>query len=171
MKILLVGKSCSGKSTFAKHFKDKGMHVAKLCTTRECRNDGVDDNEYYFISEEEYDKMVMVTSEVYNNWKYGLADSEILVSDIVICTPSNVAKVRDFCKHYNVSTLTLFVDTTNKIRFDRSFKRLETVSEKEVCRRIIDDDVRFESFKDFDIKIEIHTEDSLEKLVDFIENL
>jgi len=57
-KILcLLGLSGSGKTTLEQYFKNLGCHKVTSHATREIRNGEVNGEDYYFISEEEFDRM------------------------------------------------------------------------------------------------------------------
>lgn len=57
-KILcLLGLSGSGKTTLEQYFKNLGCHKVTSHATRKIRNGEIDGEDYYFISEEEFDSM------------------------------------------------------------------------------------------------------------------
>ena len=56
--IVLIGKSCSGKDSVAKILFFMGYTRVVTCTTRPMRTGEIDGVDYYFISQDEFMKMI-----------------------------------------------------------------------------------------------------------------
>lgn len=168
MKLLLIGKSCSGKTTIAERLATKGKRVAVYSTTREIRESETDGKDYYFVDEFEYSSEEYLVDEEYNTWKYGLKVEEAVNSDIIICTPTNVSKIDKKLNDLGYKTLKVYIDTSIEIRHARYSKRQSVDSEG---RRFIADEIHFNEFRDYDMRIEIKTENSVENFLSFVENL
>ena len=152
-KIIVIGKTCSGKSTTVKFFKDN-FKVAKLSTTRLPRNQ--DDNEYYFLQsyDETKDKEKYVYVEEFNNWFYGLTLEECESSDFIITTPYGAKKIKELYP----KSVVYYLDVDLEIRKLRFMKRAKKedfeIALKEFERRILTEDEQFKNleFVEFIIK-------------------
>ena len=74
----LIGSSGSGKSTIARVLSKQGCPELISQTTREPRVNERDGVNYYFITEQEYDKMGWVEKETYCGKRYGSSVNEVL---------------------------------------------------------------------------------------------
>ena len=75
MKIIIVGKSASGKDFFKKLLFSKGLKLDISYTTRKRRKNELDGIDYQFVTEDEFDMLVehkrMVQWQKFNDKKYG----------------------------------------------------------------------------------------------------
>lgn len=81
MLVVLLGPSCSGKSTFQKELvKNDGHHAVRTATTRPKRV-GEDISSYYFLKDSAFAEWEgrgdLICSEVFRNWRYGVPRDEI----------------------------------------------------------------------------------------------
>ena len=81
MLVVLLGPSCSGKSTFQKELvENEGYHAVRTATTRPKRV-GEDLSSYYFLKDSAFAEWEgrgdLVCSEVFRNWRYGVPRDEI----------------------------------------------------------------------------------------------
>ena len=81
MLVVLLGPSCSGKSTFQKELvKNDGYHAVRTATTRPKRV-GEDLSSYYFLKDSAFAEWEgrgdLICSEVFRNWRYGVPRDEI----------------------------------------------------------------------------------------------
>ena len=81
MLVVLLGPSCSGKSTFQKELVDnEGYHAVRTATTRPKRV-GEDLSSYYFLKDSAFAEWEgrgdLICSEVFRNWRYGVPRDEI----------------------------------------------------------------------------------------------
>jgi len=150
-RIVLVGRAASGKDHFRKILEERGFKYATSYTTRPPRADEVNGKDYYFLSEEEFQRMVD-KNEFYehisfNNWKYGTSSEQFYKDDVFIMTPYGLSKVNPEDRK---NTFVIFFDIDENVRRERMSQRNDADS---VDRRIVSDDIDFENFTDFDIKI------------------
>ena len=81
MLVVLLGPSCSGKSTFQKELvENEGYHAVRTATTRP-RRMGEDASSYYFLKDSAFAEWEgrgdLICSEVFRNWRYGVPRDEI----------------------------------------------------------------------------------------------
>ena len=81
MLVVLLGPSCSGKSTFQKELvENEGYHAVRTATTRPKRM-GEDLSSYYFLKDSAFSEWEgrgdLICSEVFRNWRYGVPRDEI----------------------------------------------------------------------------------------------
>ena len=141
-KIIIIGKTCSGKSTLVEFFKDN-FKIAKLSTTRPKRNE--EDEEYYFLSsyEETKDKEKYIYVEEFNNWFYGLSLEECEVSDFIVTTPYGAKKIKEVYPKSVVYYLSVDLEVRKKRFIERAKKEDFEIALKEFERRIITEEEQF----------------------------
>lgn len=81
MLVVLLGPSCSGKSTFQKELvENEGYHAVRTATTRPKRM-GENPSSYYFLKDSAFAEWEgrgdLICSEVFRNWRYGVPRDEI----------------------------------------------------------------------------------------------
>lgn len=54
MLTIIMGRTCSGKSTIVKELKKYGFHLILTTTTRPKREKEIQNVDYHFVSEEEF---------------------------------------------------------------------------------------------------------------------
>jgi guanylate kinase len=81
---VVSGPSAVGKDTVLSRIRDKGLpiHVVVTATTRKMRENEVDGLDYYFISEQEYDRLLahdefLEHASVYGAHRYGVPKEPI----------------------------------------------------------------------------------------------
>lgn len=147
MIYVIMGKSCSGKTTFAKELERYGIERIKTCTTRPKRR-GDSDEDYYFISDEAFDCLAsngyFLETRSYNTvegvWKYASIKSEYETEDVktIILTPEGLEAL----KNTGIKYKTIYMDPPDVIRIDRAIKRGDDY--KEMMRRSKTDREDFE---------------------------
>lgn len=172
MKLAIVGKSCSGKSTIAKKLSDHGLKVAITYTTRPKRDYEVDGVDYHFVTENQFidmdDRGHIIESKRFNTWWYGMGLGEFNTSDVFIITPSAVEEYRDICKSRNEKILVLYIDADAKLRIGRNKGRNDT---DDTNRRFVADELDFNDYNDWDVRLTIKDNESVENLIGLIERL
>ena len=145
--ILLVGKSCSGKSTIARELKKLGLKEVVTYTTRPPRENEVDGVSYHFISQEDFLKKekqgFFAETTSYNvangeTWYYGSAVEDLTNDKVIIVNPHGLKQIKKI-KYLDPIAFYILVDKTTimnrlKTRGDNKF---------EADRRIIADDFDF----------------------------
>lgn len=155
MLVVLLGPSCSGKSTFQKELvENEGYHAVRTATTRPKRV-GEDLSSYYFLKDSAFAEWEgrgdLICSEVFRNWRYGVPRDEIARRNdrpnrVVILTPGGVmellAKHADIVVGDALSILYLGVDgATGEARaYSRGDER------REYLRRMATDSIDFRHY-------------------------
>lgn len=155
MLVVLLGPSCSGKSTFQKELvENEGYHAVRTATTRPKRM-GEDPSSYYFLKDSAFAEWEqrgdLICSEVFRNWRYGVPRDEIARRNdrpnrVVILTPGGVmellARHSDIVVGDALSILYLGVDgATGEARaYSRGDER------REYLRRMAADSIDFRHY-------------------------
>lgn len=148
MIYLLFGKSGVGKTTIYKKLvedEELGLTPIVTCTTRPPREGEVNEVDYYFISEEEFHDLEMM-SELMESTSYKVANGETwyygsLFKDfmdhkdrIIIVNPQGIRTILDKCFKYGIKTKTILIKANNKVRLSRLLQRGDDI--EEVKRRM-----------------------------------
>lgn len=155
MLVVLLGPSCSGKSTFQKELvENEGYHAVRTATTRPKRM-GEDASSYYFLKDSAFAEWEgrgdLICSEVFRNWRYGVPRDEIARRNdrpnrVVILTVGGVmellARHSDIIVGDALSVLYLGVDgaTAEARAYSRGDDR------REYLRRMAADSIDFRHF-------------------------
>lgn len=155
MLVVLLGPSCSGKSTFQKELvENEGYHAVRTATTRPKRM-GEDASSYYFLKDSAFAEWEgrgdLICSEVFRNWRYGVPRDEIARRNdrpnrVVILTVGGVmellARHSDIIVGDALSVLYLGVDgaTAEARAYSRGDYR------REYLRRMAADSIDFRHF-------------------------
>ena len=155
MLVVLLGPSCSGKSTFQKELiENEGYHAVRTATTRPKRM-GEDLSSYYFLKDQSFAEWEvrgdLLCVETFRGWRYGVPRDELVRSAsktnrCVILTPGGVmellAKHADIVVGDALSVLYLGVDgATGEARaYSRGDDR------REYLRRMAADSIDFRHF-------------------------
>lgn len=155
MLVVLLGPSCSGKSTFQKELvENEGYHAVRTATTRPKRM-GEDSSSYYFLKDQAFSEWEvrgdLLCVETFRGWRYGVPREELVRSAshpnrVVILTVGGVMEL--LSRHTDIvvgdalSVLYLGVDgTTGEARaYSRGDDR------REYLRRMAADSIDFRHF-------------------------
>ena len=146
-KIVLVGKSCTGKDTIAELLKELGFKKPVSHTSRPKRDYEVNGQHYHFISREEFEQMKVghkfIETDEFNGWYYGITEDEFKGSDLFILTPRGLKQI---CKTYHLKELLIiYVEASVCLRKQRNDERADTHDSIE--RRWMNDDIDFENME------------------------
>lgn len=155
MLVVLLGPSCSGKSTFQKELvENEGYHAVRTATTRPKRM-GEDPSSYYFLKDSAFAEWEgrgdLICSEVFRNWRYGVPRDEIARQNdrpnrVVILTVGGVmellARNSDIIVGDALSILYLGVDGTTGE--SRAYSRGD--DRREYLRRMAADSIDFRHY-------------------------
>ena len=155
MIIVLVGKTASGKTTVANELC-KNHHYKRIITytTRPMRDNEVQDVDYHFISDEQFNEMVenneFTEYKRYNTargvWSYGsVVTSKQESSDdcyVIILTPQGLRDLSKKMSRYIAFYLNIGLES----QFERLKKRGD--EEQQIIKRLKNDDKDFENVLD-----------------------
>lgn len=155
MLVVLLGPSCSGKSTFQKELvENEGYHAVRTATTRPKRM-GEDLSSYYFLKDqsfaewEERDDLLCV--ETFRGWRYGVPREELVRSTsrpnrVVILTVGGVLEL--LARHADIITgdalSVLYLGVDGVTAESRAFRRGD--GRREYLRRMAADSIDFRHF-------------------------
>lgn len=157
--IVLIGKSCSGKDSVAKILFSMGYTRVVTCTTRPMRTGEIDGVDYYFISQDEFMKMIekrdFAEYRSYETqrgmWLYGsrIDDYKYATKKVIILTPEGLINIRK--KYPNLPIIAIYLDVSNKELKRRMLSRANVSGEdiKEVKRRYKADKKDFRHIKKY----------------------
>ena len=155
MLVVLLGPSCSGKSTFQKELvKDEGYHAVRTATTRPKRM-GEDLSSYYFLKDQSFaeweDRGDLLCVETFRGWRYGVPREELVRSTsrpnrVVILTVGGVLEL--LARHADIITgdalSVLYLGVDGVTAESRSFRRGD--GRREYLRRMAADSIDFRHF-------------------------
>jgi len=142
MKLIIAGKSGSGKTTFAKKLaKKRNLKLCTSFTTRKKRKGEVTGIDYHFVDNSFFDlyKQDMIAVDCYDGAYYGIYKTHFHEADIFILTPKGIKELPqdEIVVHY--------VDVSDENQFKRLMKRYK--DEDKVWARMEEDRVTFKNFK------------------------
>lgn len=140
--LLILGKTCSGKDTFAKELDKLGYKPVISRTTRKKRNK--DDNKYIFVSKEQAERekeKAIAYTEIGDNVYYVL-EEDLFSKDYYIIDYKGFLKLEESFSNTDFDIVYLTADEEK--RKERFIKRGGTV--EQFCKRNI---AEKEQFKDF----------------------
>ena len=151
MKIIICGKSGSGKDTLRKRMQNLGFVYGKPYTTRPKREFELN-SDYVFIDELQFyklkDQYFFFDSQVYNDWNYGLPNFEWSSCNLFIMSPATIKKLTE---EQLKECFIIYLDIQENIRKERiSFRSGNADS---VERRINADEQDFNQFTTYNLKI------------------
>lgn len=167
--IVLAGASASGKTEVAKELARKyGITKVITTTTRDMRVGEVNGRDYFFVSKEQFERMIQegrfVEYTFYNNNLYGSTKDQISSNKCVVIDP---AGLRAYLGLNDRNIVTFFLDANEDTRFKRMLLRGD---KEEVAKNRVEHD-RFafspENIADVDFHIDSENFD-VEKVADMV---
>lgn len=151
-RIILVGPGASGKDYMRKVLESRGFKYAVSYTTRPARPGEVEGKDYYFLTQEECQRM-KDNQEFYeaidfNGWTYGTSNRQFYNDDVFIMTPSGLSHLSPEDRK---SSFVIFFDIDETIRKERLEQRV--MPGHSVEARLQADRELFEGFNDYDLRI------------------
>ena len=155
MLVVLLGPSCSGKSTFQKELvKDEGYYTVRTATTRPKRM-GEDLSSYYFLKDQSFAEWEargdLLCVETFRGWRYGVPREELVRSTsrpnrVVILTVGGVLEL--LARHADIITgdalSVLYLGVDGVTAESRAFRRGD--GRREYLRRMAADSIDFRHF-------------------------
>lgn len=167
-KILIVGKSASGKDYLIEFLKDKGLKRSISYTTRPIRENEIEGETYNYVSEHKFEDMILhgelIEYHKFNSWYYGNTIIDFNEKDVFIKTVYGIEQIQK----YRSECFVIYIDINLETRRKRLFNRKD--SNDSIERRIEADEKDFENFSDFDMRI-IIPDYNPEEIFDIISNL
>ena len=155
MLVVLLGPSCSGKSTFQKDLvNDEGYHAVRTATTRPKRV-GEDLSSYYFLKDQAFAEWEargdLFCVETFRGWRYGVPREELGRSSskpnrVVILTVGGLLEL--LARHADIITgdalSVLYLGVDGVTAESRAFRRGD--GRREYLRRMAADSIDFRHF-------------------------
>lgn len=137
--IVLSGASASGKTEAAKMLMAKyGIMKAITTTTRPMRLHEVNGRDYFFVSKEQFEKMIQedrfVEHTLYNGNYYGSTKDQIADNRSVVI---DLQGLKSYSALNDKRIVTFYLSTSEDVRFKRMLERGD--SEADAHRRIEND--------------------------------
>jgi guanylate kinase len=168
-KIVLIGKSCSGKTELSLILNKKGFVPALSSTSRPIRPAEEDGVHYDFVSREKFKEMIeqdkFIEYDEFNSWFYGLTKERYSECNLLILTPRGLTHLLK--KVDRSELLIIYMNTPAEERMKRATSRGD--DSVEVNRRYAADEKDFadyESNADWDIALDYKINDKFEILLD-----
>ena len=160
-KIIILGKSGSGKDFLMRKLVEKGLSAGLKTTTRPKRKFEQQGITYDFISSDKFRNLIkenkffayqefIVTPENSDpeKWYYGLTKEEFEKGQVFIMTPGEYKNLSDIDRK---RCFVVYLDIDRKVRESRLFRRED--KNDSISRRLDSDDIDFQSLSDYDLKI------------------
>lgn len=155
MLVVLLGPSCSGKSTFQKELvENEGYHAVRTATTRPKRM-GEYLSSYYFLKDQSFAEWEargdLLCVETFRGWRYGVPRDELVRSTskpnrVVILTVGGVLEL--LARHADIVTgdalSILYLGVDGVTAEHRAYRRGD--ERREYLRRMAADSIDFRHF-------------------------
>ena len=170
--IVLAGASASGKTEVAKELAKKyGITKVITTTTRAMRTGEVNGRDYFFVSKEEFLKMIeegrFVEYTTYNGNLYGSTKDQISPKKCVVIDP---AGLKAYIALNDNKIVTFFLDSEEETRYKRMLLRGD--KEEDAKKRVEHDRTAFKPENIADVDYHIDSEKcNIEEVTDAIYKL
>lgn len=141
--IVLAGASASGKTEVAKVLaKNYGITKIVTTTTRDKRKGEVDGIDYFFVTKEKFEQMILedrfVEYTLYNGQMYGSTKDQIANDKCVVIDP---AGLRSYINLHNKDIVTFYLEADEETRHKRMILRGDDA--EKIKSRIENDRIAF----------------------------
>lgn len=162
-KVIIIGKSGSGKSFLEKELVKRGLKKCIKWTDRPMRIHEIQDNDYHFITSFTYDyikDVEFLTKQMFkvenidkenSIWTYAIPIKELEESQVIIMTPFEYMFFLKRYKEKRDNYVVIYLDIDIDVRRNRIKSRND--SNDSIERRLKADEEDFRILKDYDIKI------------------
>lgn len=152
MKLVLVGKAAAGKDYLKNKLRKKGFTPGVSHTTRPPRPGEVDGVDYHFIDQETFKTMIENNEFVeymdFNGGWYGQTKEDFEAAEVMIMSKDGLDILP---QEYRERCVVIYLDADRKTRVQRLTNRND--KNDTIHRRLQADEVQFENFTDFEIRI------------------
>ena len=153
-KVIITGKSGSGKNYLLNGLILKGFEYSPKITTRPKRINEIDGMDYTFIDNDLFEKYIddnkidirqkfLIKEKI---WWYGFLNEDFISNNLFILTPFELKSLKNRNDY-----IIVFIDTDEKTLRKRLLSRND--DSDSVDRRMLSDNKDFENFEDYDIHI------------------
>lgn len=160
-KLIILGKSGSGKDYLMRKLVEKGLRPCLKWTTRPQRKNEIQGTTYNFVKDTDFIQSInenkflayqtfQVTPENKESetWYYGITLEEFEISQVFIMTPGEFNNVTPEMRK---GCFVVYLDIDRSIRESRIFERQD--KNDSIQRRLDADEIDFQDFNDYDLKI------------------
>jgi guanylate kinase len=158
-KMIILGKSGSGKDFLLKNIREMGYSTGLKTTTRPKRVNESQNQDYEYITESQFNKEDYIvyqnfktfpenSPETIREWWYGIKREEFEKAQVFIMTPHELEMIPEGVRK---ECFVVFLDIDRSIRESRILERGD--GNDSLSRRLESDDRDFEKFSDYDLKI------------------
>lgn len=155
-KIILVGKSGSGKDHLLRGLIKKGLRYSPKYTTRPKRKLENNGQEYFFIQNKDFELMLesnqVLTHQKFDifgsTWYYAISKDNFNDNQVFIMTPHELSSIDSETRK---NCFVVYLDIDFEVRKKRISGRNENADS--VDRRLAADEEDFKNFSDYDLKI------------------
>lgn len=156
MKIIIVGKTASGKDYFLNEFKKLGYKVGIKYTTRPIRKNEIPGVTYYYTDNAFFIRMsvqdMFICKQKFfvkdGTWYYGLTHYEWEMNDVFIITPHELQQLQEYL---DIDTKVIYLDIPEEILRTRLYNRSDHADSIE--RRLESDRNDFKDFNSYTYRI------------------
>jgi guanylate kinase len=160
-KVILLGKSGSGKDYLMRKLVEKGLKGCLKMTTRPQRKFEKQGVTYNFVSDNQFTELIkenkFLVYQTFNvtpegrdpeTWHYGVTFEEFNESQVFIMTPGEFSNIDEDTRK---KCFVVYLDIDRSIRESRLFRRED--NNDSIKRRLDADDIDFQSYIDYDLRI------------------
>lgn len=156
-KLVISGKSGSGKDFLLRELKKVGLSPSVKITTRPKREFEVEGINYHFKTQDDFKKIsesngLIVSQEFLNDkgdiWNYGISVEDFSNNQVFIMTPGEISQIDP---ENRKNCFVVYLDIDRDIRESRLLTRNDL--NDSVKRRLNSDELDFLKFTDYDLRI------------------
>ncbi len=160
-KLLILGKSGSGKDYLMRKLVEKGLKGCLKMTTRPQRKFEKQGVTYNFVNDNQFTELIkenkFLAYQAFNvtpedrepeTWYYGVTLEEFNESQVFIMTPGEFSNIDSETRK---KCFVVYLDIERGVRESRLFKRED--KNDSIVRRLDADEIDFKEFKDYDLRI------------------
>ncbi|ENT4373782.1 guanylate kinase [Acinetobacter baumannii] len=143
MILIISGKTCSGKSTLAKHLiENGGFGRIVTCTTRQPREGEKNGVHYHFLAKEQFSDAInkdeFIEFNVHGGVMYGVRKKEIIQAidapsdSLIVIEPVGRRKLVKYLQGNQMRYLSIYLDISSVIQAERFMNRIQMASANEL---------------------------------------